>query len=152
MISTEDRDLLTAVIDLNTCLANNDVAQAESVRDALNAMEQSNLLISAVNDAVSGGNLLNNYENADAYRVIVEGVTCVKAKEYKLKALEAATILANESAEKVEEWLEENALSTLELPCEENQRAYASLLIRMCVAAKRYDVMDKIRVKLSEVT
>lgn len=151
MISTEDRDLLTAVIDLNTCLANNDVAQAESVRDTLNALEQSNLLINAVNDAV-GGNLLNNYENADACRIIIEGVACVKAKEYRLKALEAATILANETAEKVEEWLEENALNSLELPCEENQRAYASLLIRMCVVAQRYDIMGEIRAKLSEVT
>lgn len=151
MLTAEDCTYLSTIIDLNTCLANNDVAQAESVRDALNALEQNKLLTNAINDAVSGGNLLNNYENADAYRVIVEGVTCVKAKEYKLKALEAATILANESAEKVEEWLEENALSSLELPCEENQRAYASLLIRMCATAKRYDIMDKIRAKLNEV-
>lgn len=152
MITAEDRNYLTAVIDLNSCLANNDVAQAENVRDALNALEQSKLLTSAVNDTVSGGNLLNNYENADAYRVIIEGVTCVEAREYKLKVLEAATILASETTEKVGEWLEENALSSLNLPCEENQRAYASLLIRMCAAAKRYDIMDKIRAKLNEVT
>lgn len=151
MLTIDDRDYLTTLINLNSCLANNDVAQAESVRDALNALDQSNLLTNAVNDAVNGGNLLNNYENADAYRVIIEGVACVKAKEYKLEVLEAATILANETTEKVGEWLEENALSSLELPCEENQRAYASLLIRMCATAKRYDIMDKIRAKLNEV-
>lgn len=151
MLTAEDCTYLSAIIDLNTCIADNDTTLAESARDALNALEQSDVLINAVGDAVKEGSLLSHPESADAFRVIIEGVTCVKDREYKLKVLETMAVVAKGSADELSAWLEMNAVESLDLSCEENQRAYASYLIRMCVAAKRYDIMESIRTKLEEV-
>lgn len=151
MLTTEDRDYLTTIIDLNTCIADNDTTLAESTRDALNRLEQSDTLISAVNDAVREGNLLSHPESADALRIIVEGVTCVKAREYKQRVLAAATVFSGGDAKEVSAWLEENAVESLDLSNEENQLAYATFLIRACTAAKRFDIMEEIRTKLQEV-
>jgi hypothetical protein len=150
-ISTEDRDYLVTLIDLRTCIATNDVSLAERARDALNAMESSDDQSKLVNDALYDSELIANGGSADAYRVIINGVDCVNDKEHKLAVLDAAALSTSKDADEISAWLDQNVPNLIDFSDGDSPRAYATLLIRMCTTAKRYDKMDEVRAKLEEV-
>jgi hypothetical protein len=151
MIGDNERAEMVAIIDLNTCLTGNDVALAETVRDTINGLEPSDLLTNAVRDAVADGMIVTYCPaSADAFRVILTGVDCVEGRDYKLTVLEGTVTLGEKDPAGIAAWLEETGIGALDLNGETDQRIYAALLIRMCLAAKRFDLMEQIRGKLKE--
>jgi hypothetical protein len=150
-ISTEDRDYLVLMIDLRTCLANNDVALAESVRDAVNEMDPSDKIADVIEDLIKDENLIDRPGSVDAYQIIVNGVDCVRNREHKLTVMDAAKAYHSKDLSAISTWLDEKALESIDLDSEENPRVYIAFLIRLCAISRRYDKMQEIREKLKEV-
>ena len=152
MISTQDRDFLIILMNIENCIVNNDVATAELLCETVNAMSLSTDEINNINDTVIPEHLEELYKESDAYRVLITGINCIVNKEYKMKVLEANSILYSKDIKKMDEWINEIVTDTLCFDEELNEAYYAKILIRICSITKRYDKMDIVRRKLEEVS
>ena len=152
MISTQDRDFLIILMNIENCIVNNDVATAELLCETVNAMSLSTDEINNINDTVIPEHLEELYKESDAYRVLTTGINCIANKEYKMKLLEANSILYSKDIKKMDEWINEIVTDTLCFDGELNEAYYAKILIRICSITKRYDKMDIVRRKLEEVS
>lgn len=151
MITTEDKDFLLVLIDINKCISENDTALAESICEKINAMELNEDQINSLNDTVVSERFQEENADSDAYRIFVEKMDCIKDKDYKLYLLDASLILHSKDMKAINDYLDQKAIQGLSLKTDANQFFYAKILLTMCYVAKRYDKMEEIRAKLKEV-
>lgn len=150
MIEAIDRDFMIAMIDLEKCIANNDVELAQSVCETINTMELEDEVGAQFDRVVHISLLAEDYTKADALKYVFSNLKYIVDRGYKLDALEAFSVLHDADYSKMEAFIERVVVDDLSFVGEFDQRSYATTLIRICSLTKRYDLMDVIRSKLAE--
>ena len=92
--------------------------------------------------------LEGRYGQAEAYLRFVEGLDCITDKAYRVKMLRARTALESMDQAAMGALLEEALSAGTLLDPTENDYAYVSMLLRMCLVRKDYAAMERLRGKL----
>lgn len=150
MMTEQETAFVSAVMDIGKAVAENDTARADELCAAVNQMELTEEQEQTLGETVALDRLDGRYTQAEAYLRFVEGLDCITDKSYRVKMLRARTALESMDQTAMGELLEEALSTKTLLDPVENDYAYVSMLLRMCLVRRDYDAMERLRGKLVE--
>ena len=150
-LESNDRNELVIIIDLETCIVNNDMEEAQRVTEFINSTE---LTADAINtiDGIIYSRLHNEVgQKDDLFRYLISNINCIDDKKMRLYEIDMINLKKDGSKAEIERWLDNFNYDELDFTTYKFSKVMVRLFIVLASRANRYDIMTKIKNKLMEI-